>query len=646
MSFRVNWRQYALAAVLALVFMLMSPLAEAADFMPIDEVQPGMQGIAKTVVSGTEIEQFGVEVLGILKDKGPSGDVILVRTYGDVIDRTGGIVQGMSGSPVYIDGKLVGAIAFGWAMTDHKICMVTPIGDMLKLWDMPDTKNQVVSEKFDFGPDETLSGSKAEMTREENQADKSSPKAVESAPQKEQPDKNELKPQSMTLMASGFGERALSMLQDKLKPFHLSVYDTGNMIADPSVKSTPLEPGSSVGVQLVSGDVSVGALGTVTYVEGNKVLAFGHPFLKKGNVGYFMTNAQVFTTVNSLENGFKVGATGENIGLINQDRGAGIAGELGRYPDIIPFRITVRDKDMNREQQAFFQVVDDEDIAPALAVTSVYNFIEKTADRVGPGTAKVSFEISGRNLPGDTLKRENMFYSPVGIGESAVGELFEALSMLASNKYKPVDILDVKVNIDVSQQRSTASIMEAYASVASAKPGDTVNINVKLKPFRGESLMRTVPFTIPKDQESGPMILEVRGGSMVSLSQLLLKTQGLDLDLLKPQKKNKTLETAVKDFADRDRNNDIVVEVLDKELDELVGELSGEKTESKSKDTDKEKNGIKPQEQTDDAAKAAVRKNDKPSVEKSVKATGKVKNYLMTDYIIDGDTQITVEVTK
>lgn len=642
MSFKVNWRQYALAAVLALVFMLVSPLAEAADFMPIDEVQPGMQGIAKTVVSGTKIEEFGVEVLGILKDKGPSGDVILVRTYGDLIDRTGGIVQGMSGSPVYINGKLVGAIAFGWAMTDHKVCMVTPISDMLKLWDMPDAKNRVVREKFDFGLDEVQPGDKAEVKQAENKAEETNAKDAEPADSKDQKDKTELSPQSMTLMVSGFGERALSMLQDQLKPFHLSVYDTGNMMtASGTGGNAPLEPGSSVGVQLVSGDVSVGALGTVTYVEGNKVLAFGHPFLKKGNVGYFMTDAQVFTTVNSLDNGFKVGAIGNNIGLINQDRGAGIAGEVGRYPDIIPFRVTVHDTDINREQQASFQVVDDEDIAPILGVTSVYNFIEKTADRIGPGTARVSFEILGRNLPGDTLKRENMFFSPASIGEASIGELLEALSMLAANKYTPVDILDVKVNIDISQQRNTASILEANASVASAKPGDTVNINVKLKPFRGEPLIRTVPFTIPKDQESGPMILEVRGGSMVSLSQLLLKTQGLDLNLLKPQNKNKSLESAVKDFTERDRNNDIVVEVMDKELDALVGELSGEKTESGNKDII----GIKPQ-QTGDATKAAVRKNDKTSVEKPLKAVAKVKNYLTTDYIIDGDTQITVEVTK
>lgn len=641
-----NWRQYALAAVLALVFMLTPAMKASAAFMPVDEVRPGMQGIAKTVVSGTKIEEFGVEVIGILKDKGPSGDVILVRTYGDLIERTGGIVQGMSGSPVYIDGKLVGAIAFGWALTDHKICMVTPIYDMLKLWDMPDNKNRVVLEKFDFGTDESDTKGKDEA-KPEQQPPVQTAKDATAEPEKkgDKAPSLELKPQSTVLMASGFGERAFAMLQDKLKPFGVSVYNLGNAVGtqDTVENNITLEPGSSVGVQLVAGDLSVGALGTVTYVEDGKVLAFGHPFLKKGNVGYFMTAAEVFTTVNSLENGFKVGETGKNLGLINQDRGAGIAGQIGKFPDIIPFRISVNDRDLGRHQDAFVQVVDDEDIAPSLGVTSVFNFIEKNSDRVGPGTARVSFEISGRGIPGEVFSRENMFYSPASIGEVAVGELFEALARLAANKYQPVDILDVKVNVDVSQERRTASIMEANAAVASAKPGDKVNITVKLKPFRGEPVTRTVVYTIPREQEPGPLMLEVRGGSMVSLSQLLLKSQGLDLDLLKP-KKNQTLDSMLKDFAERDRNNDIVVEVMDKGVEELVEELSSEKADTKDKE--KDKIGLKPQSPVDDNAKGNLKKKDKAYAEKAEKSPTKAKNYLTTDYIIDGDTQIVINVVK
>ena len=145
-----------IALLLALVALSYSLAFASPETMPVDQITPGMRGIAKTVVSGTKIEEFGVEVLGIMKGKGPSGDLILVRTYGDLIDRTGGIAQGMSGSPVYIDGKLVGAIAYGWSLTDHKIGMVTPIADMLKLWDMPDVKNKFAAFEITLTTDGTF----------------------------------------------------------------------------------------------------------------------------------------------------------------------------------------------------------------------------------------------------------------------------------------------------------------------------------------------------------------------------------------------------------------------------------------------------------------------------------------------------------
>ena len=579
-------------ALLAFLLLLPTTLGQAAtEFIPVDEIKPGMQGIAKTVVSGTKLEEFGVEVLGIMKNKGATGDLILVRTYGDVIDRTGGIAQGMSGSPVYINNKLAGAIAYGWALTDHKIGMVTPIGDMLKLWDMPDHYN------------------------------------ANPAAENEIPDFEKM---ATPIMVSGFSQQALDMLKDKLKPLNLAPYGVGEAPSD--MEMAPLEPGSAIGVELVRGDVSVGALGTVTYVEGDKVLAFGHPFLKKGNVGYFMTNAYIFTTVNGLENSFKVGAIGEPTGMINQDRGSGIAGQVNKYPEIVPVMIEVEDKATGKKQEAAVQVVQDEDLFPALSATTLFNVIDKTIDRVGAGTAKVSFEIFARNMPGETLKRENMFYSPANVGEAAVGEFFEAMSMLAGNQYQSVDIMDVKVNVTVESERLTASIMEANAKNSTAKPGETIEIAVKIKPFRGEAITRTVPFTIPTDQPEGALTLEVRGGGMVPLLQLISQNQGLDEEIIlltKAKDKNRKFEEVIKEFSDRDRNNDIVVEVLNMDIGEFMGNVgeqpSKPKTEPKKQET------------------APVKKSNTP-LKKETKA--KNKNYIATDYIISGDTQVVINVEK
>lgn len=589
-----------IALLLALVALSYSLAFASPETMPVDQITPGMRGIAKTVVSGTKIEEFGVEVLGIMKGKGPSGDLILVRTYGDLIDRTGGIAQGMSGSPVYIDGKLVGAIAYGWSLTDHKIGMVTPIADMLKLWDMPDVKN-----KF----------------------------AADTAAAQGNPG---FEPFTTPLMVSGFSEAAINMMRDKLSPFQLVPYGVGE--APEGVAFGPLEPGSAVGVQLVSGDFSVGALGTVTYVEGDKVLAFGHPFLKKGNVGYLMTNAYVFTTVNGLENSFKVGATGDLVGMINQDRGAAVAGRIGLYPLVAPMLITVRDNDLNRTEQSAVQVVQDEQLTPLLSAVTVFNAVTKAMDRVGPGTAKVSFEITGRDLPGEKLVRENMFYSPANVGELAVSEFLDAMNLIAGNQYHPVDIMDVKVNVSVNEERRTATVMEAKPNAAKAKPGETISITVKLKPFRGENITRVVPYTIPKDQKPGPMTLEVRGGGMIPLTQLLLKKQGLDDDILNgDKKKNQSFADMLKEFSQSDHNNDIVVEQLALDNNVLAAEsgLAVPAQDKPAKNSNDENTQEKNAAKQSSPLSLAIKKTDEKS-----------KSFISTDYIVDGDTQVVVEVSN
>jgi hypothetical protein len=603
MSLKKLFKQCRLALLAFLLILPMSVGHGATEFMSVDEVKPGMHGIAKTVVAGTKLEEFGVEVLGILKNKGATGDLILIRTSGPVIDRTGGIAQGMSGSPVYINNKLVGAVALGWSLTDHKVGMVTPIGDMLKLWDMPDKYNK-------------------------QEADTNLPSGFEEM--------------STPLMVAGFSPHALTMLTDKLKPLNLVPYGVGD--APEGTQFGSLEPGSAIGVQLVQGDVSVGALGTVTYTEGDKVLAFGHPFLKKGNVSYFMTNAYVFTTVSGLENSFKVGATGVGVGSINQDRGSGIAGKLDKYPSVVPIRIAVKDNNTGNAQEAFVQVVQDEQLFPVLSATTVFNVIDKTIDRVGPGTGKISFEILAKNMPGDTIKRENMFYSPGNIGETMIGEFFDAMAMLAGNQYNPVDIMDVKVNVTIDEERKTADIIEATAAKLTGRPGDVIDITVKLKPFRGEIISRVVPFVIPSDQPAGALTLEVRGGGMVSILQLLSKQQGLEDELLllnKPKDKNKSFDETIKDFGKRDRNNDIVVEVLEMDMNGDMGDILGsDKVKKNNKDSKKQPDGVS-------AHNTSIPKKESADKVASNKLKQeKNKRTLTTDYIIGGDAQVTINVEK
>jgi len=595
MSFKV--RVTGIALLVAFLVLPAAMALAATNFMSVDQLKPGMRGIAKTVVSGTQIEEFNVEILGVMKNKGPSGDLILVKTSGDLIDRTGGIAQGMSGSPVYINGKLVGAIAYGWSFTDHRVGMLTPIGDMLKLWNIADSKM--------ISPDGGSLG-------------------------------QQLIKESTPLMAVGFSDGALAMLKEKLGPLNLVPYAVGD--APEGTAFGPLKPGSAVGVQLVRGDVSLGALGTVTYVDGNKVLAFGHPFLKKGDSGYFLTDGYIFTTVNSIDSAFKVGTTGPTVGVVNQDRGAGIAGEIGKTAGSIPLHITVQDSSLGLTRNAEVQVVQDEQLSPILAATAVFSEIEKTIDRVGSGTAKVSFELSARNMPGAVFKRQNMFFSSDNIDELAVSEINELLTLLASNQFQKVDVLDVKVNVAIDAGQRTASIMQASPSVLTAKPGDNINIIVRLKPYRSELITRTVAFTIPSNQAPGPLTLEVRGGGTVPLIELL-KRQVTDGDVLKlvDKLKTQTFADMIKELAERDHNNDIVVELVSPDAATLAQSvqpgLSSASMEA-GQNSDQGKHN-----ETAAASK-------KITLDIAKKPEAKAKGVLSTDYIVDNDTQIVINVTN
>ncbi|SMC38498.1 SpoIVB peptidase S55 domain-containing protein [Sporomusa malonica] len=597
-------------AALVAVFVMLPIFAQAApEFMPVDQIVKGMHGTAKTVVAGSQIEEFGVEVLGVMKQKGPSGDLILVRTYGDVIERTGGIAQGMSGSPVYINGKLVGAIAYGWSLTDHKIGMVTPIADMLKLWELNSGQGEL-------------------QTRgQEEQGN-----AV-----------------STPLMVSGFGEQALKLLADKLKPYNLTPYAVSGSMSDSNngIAYKTVEPGSTVGVQLVRGDISVGALGTVTHVEGDKILAFGHQFLKRGKANYFLTDAEVYTTLSGLENSFKVGTSTETIGMITQDRGAGIAGKLGQFPGIVPLRISVTDKTLGRTNDLWAQVVQDEELAPVLSAVSVFNAIEKTTDRIGSGTARINFEISAAGIPGGVLKRENMFYTQGNIGELAVAEVHEALALLAGNQFSAVDIMDVKVNVTVDSERRTATILEAKVNTAAAKPGDKVDIAVKIKPFRLEPITRHITYTVPKEQQPGTLMLSVRGGGMVSMAQLIGKRQNGEEDLSKlfmTKARPKSLDEAVKELVNRDRNNDIVVETIEMNMPDTNPNGEGKSAKPVADKFEPTPNPALPGVAGKKPAKTGHTGNETAKAGKV--DDGKRKVSISTDYIIDGDTQVMINITK
>ena len=646
--FRLCQSLLLLAASCALVIGSPATAIAAVPLMPIEEVQIGAHGTARTVVTGTRIEEFGVEVLGIMKNKGAVGDLILVRTYGDLIDRAGGVAQGMSGSPVFIDGRLIGAIGYGWKLTDQRTAMVTPIHDMLKLLDRKTLKElepQPVKPALEK-PVPEKPAEKAPPAADKSKSRKRKPDAKKEKIPETRKDSDPNKPAgkyqellSTPLMAAGFGETALTFLQTHLKPLNLTPVTVGDPPSD--IAYGELQPGSAIGVQLVRGDVSLGALGTVTYVDGDKVLAFGHPFLKRGPTAFMMTNAYIFTTIRGIESSFKVGVTGDVIGTVDQDRGAGVAGEMNRFPGIVPMRMSIRSSELAETRSMDVQMVQDEAIVPILATAALLNSVDKSIDRAGSGTARISFEISARNMPGEIYKRENMFYSPENISEATLAEFFEFMAFLASNPHNPVTIMDIKTDIEVGRERRTARILSARPLQISAKPGDTINVEVKLKPFRQEPITRNVSFTVPKEQAAGSLSLSVRGGGFVSLAALLKKL-GAEGELPKPTRKPpKSFEEMIKEFSTRDRNNDIVVELPG--FGDLLDDGAGGEKKPKLKLVGSEKSAVE-----QEPAKPEKPGKTKPaaSLLSARKPEAKVKGVLTTDFIIEGETEVSIEISK
>ncbi len=503
-----------IAVLLCLLICMCGNWAGAATpLMPVEDVRAGMQGYGKTVISGDTIETFPIEVLGVTGNQ-DMGYQILIRAWGDVIDRSGGISQGMSGSPVYIDGRLAGAVAFGKAFTDSRYCFLQPIGNMLRLLEQP-------VRHYDG-----------------------------------------LLPKGTPLLAGGFTESGMEYLTQQLQPLGLTVLNAGGAGGESSVK--PLEPGSSVGVAIVDGDMTVGALGTVTWMDdAGHLLAFGHPFLQRGLADFFMSKAWVLASIPNLQASYKVGTIGKTVGSITQDRSAGVAGKIGLEPAAIPLFVSVTDTSRSLNGSASVRIVDDELLAPALLGTIVVNEVSKVYDSAAGGSARLVYDISALDSKGKSLSihRENMYYNSSRLPESLPGELLETGKVLFQNKLEKVNVLSVNVRASVGDDVRVAEIKKARVLEKSARPGDLIHIEVGLKPYRGADLLKTVTYKLPADA-SGNLRLDVRGGAVLNWIQALMRQQK-EAGVPTLNKKNTepvSLQNYVKKLNEADRNNDLIID--------------------------------------------------------------------------------------
>lgn len=505
---------------LIIVWLLSVTAVSAMEIFPLDQVEPGMRGKGKTVIQGTKIEDFNVEVISVIPQTPPTPPLVMIQVSGDVIDRSGGIAAGMSGSPIYIEDKLLGAIGYGYSYTDHRVGLVTPAEPMLELIQQP----QDGEEAWDL------------------------PEGIT--------------PLRSPLLVSGFGGRALELLTNSLDRFNLEVIPGASGVSNQDFGE--LEPGSAFGVQLLRGDFQAASFGTVTYVDDDRFVGFGHPFTHQGEVNYFVTPATVHHTMANLEFPFKVASAGPTVGTLDQDRAAGVAGRLDGGPEYLPVTLRVIDKDRKKEREFYVESVLDDSLVMQLVTSSVYQGIDATLDRIGQGTAYVRIEYNADNLP-NRIIRENMYFSESDIAVWTLYDLIEGLELLIHNRFQAVELSNVEVDVEVERKRNTATIEKAVPVQSQVRPGETVEVEVSIRPYRGKVEQRVLRVPIPEDTLPGLTTISVRSGGSGYYSTKPTVHTGLQ-----PQEDNEekrrdltggeSLEKLIEQYMDRERNNEIVAE--------------------------------------------------------------------------------------
>ena len=530
--------------IVALIIFV-SPRTSSAmpEIFPFDQLRSGMSGKAYTVVDGSgKIENFDVKIIGLTDEGKGSKRIIMAQASGDVINRTGGILQGMSGSPFYINGKLVGALSATLKEMDPRMVFVTPIEDMVELWNLPDPKEQVNRFKTVRVVEEEKKTDEAEALTEDEKEELAEDYAADNAEEVD------------AIYFGGFDDNGIKFLQRELG---LKKLQSPPVTAERGLQlDATLQPGSALGVAIIYGDFSLGATGTVTAVDGKRVLAFGHSFTHGGNVNYFMTDASVIGSVSGVTNiGVKLAGIGHIIGRVNQDRDSGIAGILGTFPAVVPISVTVRDSALDKQETYNATIAYNENLVPKLGASIAYTALSKMADSLAESTVEIDFNVKTNAVDGGELTRKNMFYNPSDVGQVAVLELMQALNLVCSNTKEESNIFGVDVNISFDSERRTASIVSVTPDKKKVKPGETINLTVELQPYRKPTEKVTLPYTVPLTAHQGNLSLEIHGGALVPVNQAMANAGLVTAD------SNKSYEDKIKDFLKTGKNNQLAVEV-------------------------------------------------------------------------------------
>lgn len=464
-----------LAIILALIqaFSLKGS-AGTQNFLPADQIRAGMKGKGRSVFLGDTIEEFDVEVLGVLRNIQPKKDLIVVRISGDAIEGAG-VIEGMSGSPVYIDGKLIGALSYSLgAFVKEPLALITPIEEMMAIPEKESTKSSFaprlpikkhlslnelfeIYESYFYKDSSVISG------------------------------EHTFTPISIPLVFSGFSPHVFDKAKDffsKLGFSPMSVSLSGQSNEKITIPNLSLKGGDSVGAQLVTGDLSMSAVGTVTYVDGNRVLAWGHPWFNLGTVDYTMTKANVMTVVPKLDISHKLTSEEIPVGKFSQDRMSGLFGEIGQVPNLIPLNITMITG--NGEKKFSVKLTDDKILTAALVNMVVSSLIVGENRAIGDLSLEFSGDVYLDN--GMSVHLEDLFSGTFDRAATDLSSLVAAVVFfLMTNEFQDLPIHRIDLAIKPSEDVKYSVLEKVWLDKYDASPGEFIKIKVYTRSFRGES---------------------------------------------------------------------------------------------------------------------------------------------------------------
>jgi hypothetical protein len=504
-----------LAVFSALLLTVAAGLTAQGRTMPVDEVRPGMRGVGRTVFVGDRLDDFSVEVIGTLRNAiGPRRDLILARLDGGPIANAG-VIAGMSGSPVYIDGRLVGAVSYSLGeFSKEPIAGITPIAEMRDAATLPGPRLRAA--QVDLQLPVTQESLRATLRQAfawvRPFADSPNDVQVLGGTGVSAGIGTMLRPIATPLSLSGFDATVAQPIMAAFRDFGFVPVLAGGGAQNGPRSNAPLRPGDPVGVGLMNGDLEVGATGTVTDVEGDRVYAFGHPFYGLGPTQFPMTRAYIHTVLPSLNSSQKIASAGDIIGTISQDRATAIAGTLGPGPAMIPINLTLNSERGTRKSFRF-GMVNDQLLTPLLAYMSILNTLQSYERQ--NGVATYALRGSARVKNHGQLSFEDL-YTGDQPSASAAASVVAPLNVLLRNSFESLEFEGLNFTIEASEQPRSATLERVWVDGTRVRAGSTVELRVLLRTYRGDEVTRAIPIQIPANARGSVAVMVADG---IRLSQ-------------------------------------------------------------------------------------------------------------------------------